>query len=53
MMKRVNRSRFGWNWLETREWCDGLMDDQGNFVPEYQLFKHTPASIFIYLAWHD
>ena len=52
-MKRVNRSRFCWNWVDIDNWSDGLMDDQGNFIPEYQLFKNTPASLILYLVWYD
>ena len=52
-MQRVRSSRFGWNWLDTNEWCDGLMDDQGDFIPEYRLLKDIPMSLLLYLVWHD
>jgi len=50
-MKRVvNHSRFGWHWLDMNEWCDGLMDDQGNFIPEYRLFNNIRVSVLLYLT---
>lgn len=52
-MKRVNRSRFCWNWVDVNNWCDGLMDDQGNFIPEYRLFKDIEVSVLLYLTKAD
>ena len=50
VMKRFMFPRFGWNWLDVENWCDGLMDDQGNFIPEYRLFGDISAWVLLYLT---